>query len=307
MSTSEIILTHPLPLDQNPAAVYIASLGSETGRRSQAQALRAIAQCLNMDLEQIDWSAMRYQHTAAIRSRIISAYAPATANKILSALRQTLKQAWLLGQMSAEQYHRAVELDPVKGETLPAGRELSRDEIKALLDACQADENRNAGIRDMAIIALMYSTGLRREEVCKLDVSDCNGGQIKVTGKRNKQRTAYFNNGALDALNTWLAVRGMEPGALFLAVDKHGSLYAGNLSSQAIYNILKKRAAHAGIENISPHDLRRTNTTHLLMAGADISVVAGLLGHADIRTTRKYDRRGEDSKREAAALLTIPG
>jgi len=64
---------------------------------------------------------------------------PATANRMLSALRQRFKQSWLLGQMSAEEYNRAIQLEPVTGETSPTGRELSQGEILALMNACQSD------------------------------------------------------------------------------------------------------------------------------------------------------------------------
>src|SRR5688572_32429846 len=106
ITQTELTLSQPQPIDQNAAAVYIASLPAETGRRTQAQALRAIADVLGADLDHLNWGALRYQHTAAIRARLVQAYRPATANKMLSALRQTLKQAWLLGQMTAEEYSR---------------------------------------------------------------------------------------------------------------------------------------------------------------------------------------------------------
>src|SRR6266508_3010092 len=200
ITQSELILSQPLPLDQNAAAVYIASLPADTGKRTQAQALRVIAQVLGTDLERVNWGALRYQHTAAIRDKIAQAYSPATANKMLAALRQTLKRAWVLGQMTAEQYSRAIELEPVTGETLPAGRELSTGEILALITTCQADSNTNAGTRDAAIIGVMYAAGLRRDEVVKLNVDnyDPETGKLILTGKRSKQRTAYINNGAAD-------------------------------------------------------------------------------------------------------------
>jgi site-specific recombinase XerD len=307
MSISNIILTSPLPLDQNPAAVYIASLGGpkSTGGRTQAQALSVIAEIFHTDIYSMNWAALRYQHTAMIRSQISQRYAPATANKMLSALRQTLRHARRLGQMSGEDYTNAIDLDPIKGETLPTGREVSREELKALIDACKNDENKS-GIRDAAIIGLMYSTGMRREEVVKIKLSDLHAGQIKITGKRHKERTAYVSNGALDALNAWLSIRGSDAGALFLAMDKIGNIYDGHMEPEAIRNIINKRSLQAGVKHLSPHDLRRTNATHLLQAGADIATVAKLLGHKNINTTRRYDKRDEESKREAAELLTVP-
>src|SRR5690349_18630991 len=196
MNTS-LTLSTPLPLDQNAAAVYIASLPADTGKRSQAQALRVIAQFFGASLSSLDWGSLRYQHTAAVRAHLSTVYAPATANKMLSALRQTLKQAWLLGQMSVDDYMRAAKLEPVTGETEPAGRYLSRDEIKSMMDACRLDTNTAAGIRDRAMIALMYIALLRREEVAKLSLSDyiSSTGELRVNGKRSKERTDYIANG----------------------------------------------------------------------------------------------------------------
>jgi site-specific recombinase XerD len=305
---TDLILSSPQPLDTNPAAVYIASLPADTGKRTQAQALRVIASQLGTDINYLNWGALRYQHTAAIRAKIAQAYSPATANKILSALRQTLKQAWLLGQMTAEEYSRAIELEPVTGETLPAGRELSQGEILALMNACQADTT-PAGTRDAAIIGLMYAAGLRRDEVVNLTISslDAGIGELTLTGKRNKQRKAYITNGALDALRDWLEIRGTYGHSLFVSINKGGKLDASKpMTSQAIYNVLAKRAEEAGVKQFSPHDIRRTFVSDLLEKGADIATVAKMAGHANVQTTARYDRRPEEAKRKAASLLHVP-
>ena len=83
------------------------------------------------------------------------------------------------------------------------------------MTTCQKDKNQNAGTRDAAIIGLMYATGLRRGEVVKLDVEnyDTEMGKLILTGKRSKkERTVYITNGAADALNDWLTIRGTQPG-----------------------------------------------------------------------------------------------
>ncbi|HUE98879.1 MAG TPA: tyrosine-type recombinase/integrase [Anaerolineales bacterium] len=305
---NEWTLAEPQPLDQNAATVYLASLPAETGKRTQAQALRVIAQVLGTDLDRLNWGALRYQHTAAIRAKMAQVYKPATANKMLSALRQTLKQAWLLGQMTAEEYRRAANLKPIKGETLPAGRELSQGEILALMNTCQDDPS-NAGTRDAAIIGLMYAAGLRRDEVVRLDVPDLDPetGMLVIHGKRNKERTPFITNGALEALNDWLAIRGESGSSLFVTINKGGKLDSSHgMTSQAIYNMFVKRAQEAGIKNFSPHDIRRTFISHLLDAGADIATVSKMAGHANIQTTARYDRRPEETKRTAAELLHVP-
>lgn len=310
VTQSELILSEPQPVESNAAAVYIASLGGirSTGGRTQAQALRVIAQVMGTDPDRLNWGALRYQHTAAIRAKLAEAYAPATANKILSALRQALKHARRLGQIGGEEYANAVDLDPITGETLPAGRELSTGEILALMNACAADET-PAGTRDAAIIGMMYAAGPRRDEVVKLsmDNQDAETGELTIMGKRSKQRKAYITNGALEALRDWLTIRGDASGPLFVAINKAGRLDTSKpMTSQAIYNMLFKRAQEAGIKNFSPHDLRRTFISHLLAAGADISTVSKMAGHANVQTTARYDRRPEEAKRKAASLLHVP-
>jgi site-specific recombinase XerD len=256
---------------------------------------------------------------------------------MLSGLRRTLKQAWLLGQMTAEEYNRAVEIEPVTGETLPAGRELSTDEILALMNVCQ-DDHTPAGVRDAAMIGIMYAAGLRRDEVVRLGVSDFDPetGKLVIYGRHKKQRTAYITNGAADALNYWIAIRGQKAGALFVEVNKGGKVLikresmlvkpfrkirgvdvpnkkagqtifrGGALTSQAIYNMLNKRAQQASIKNFSPQDLRRTFISHLLDAGADIATVSKMAGHANIQTTARYDHRPEEVRKRAAELLHVP-
>ena len=336
LTQCKLILKRPLPLDQNAAAVYIATL-APTGKRTQAQALRVIASMFDTDIYSLNWGALRYEHTAAIRARLAQSYSPATANKMLSALRRTLKQAWLLGQMTAEEYNRAVELEPVTGETLPTGRELSTDEILALMNACQEDHT-PAGIRDAAIIGILYAAGLRRDEVVRLGLSDFDSetGMLVIHGKSKKQRAAYITNGAADTLKHWIAIRGPQAGALFVEVNKGGNVLikresmmvkpfrkihgvevsnkkagqtifrGGALTSQAVYNMLNKRAQQASIKNFSPQDLRRTFISHLLDAGADLATVSKMAGHTNIQTTARYDHRPEEARKKAAELLHVP-
>lgn len=308
-------------LSRNPAAVYLASL-AQGSRRAMVGALGAMAGILQgkgpEDLpsgreEQLgaalacQWGALRYQHTAALRARLAEAYSAATANRMLSALRGVLKAAWRLGQIGAEDYARATDLQPVTGETLPAGRALTPGELDALLMAC-ANDATAAGARDAAMIAVGYSCGLRRAEIVGLQLSNYNPttGALEVHGKRNKDRLAHVVNGAAAALRDWLAIRGDAPGALFCPVNKGGRVILGAMTSQAFYNALSKRAAEAGVTATSPHDLRRTFVGDLLDAGADIVTVQHMAGHASPTTTARYDRRPEAAKRKAAELLHVP-
>ena len=274
-------------------------------------ALDTIASILTSDRADaitLPWWELRFQHTAAVRSRLAEKYLSPTVNRMLSALRSVLKTSWKLGQMSAEDYHRAADVGSVKGETLPAGRSISSGELSALMDACITDSS-PAGARDAAIVALLYSCGLRRAELVALDLEDYDAleGTLIVRGKRNKQRLAHVVEGAKDALEDWLASRGSEPGPLFLPVRRGGHIKEGRLTTQAIYYILRERSERGKIsKELSPHDFRRTFVGDLLDAGADIVTVQKLAGHANVTTTARYDRRPEEAKRKAAQLLHVP-
>lgn len=309
-TTTKLEITTQEPLDRNPAMVYLASLGTEQSRRVQRNALSIMANMLtnNPNPFELNWGALRFQHTQAIRTKLAEAYSPKSANRMLGALKGTLKAAWKLGKMTEQQRARACDIPPVRGQTLPSGRSLTRGEITALIEVC-AKDNTPKGARDIAIIACMYPGGLRRAEVEALNVEDYNPetGALTVRhGKGNKARITYISNGAGRALNDWIEIRGTYPGALFLAIEKGGRITSHRLTNQSIYEIMEKRGSQAGVANFSPHDFRRTVISDLLDAGADITVVSKLAGHASVDTTAKYDRRPEAAKSHAAGLLHLP-
>lgn len=300
------------PADQNPARVYLSQLNTDSGRRTMLQALETMAGLLSggrATVDSLEWGALRFQHTAALRAALVSnGYKPATVNKMLSALRGTLQAAWQLGQMTAEDWQRAAAVKSVRGETLPSGRAATHGEIGALLDVC-ANDPTPGGARDSALLAVLYGSGARRAEIVALDLADFDAstGRLVLRGKGGKERAAFATNGAKDALVDWLAVRGDNAGPLFLPVNKGGRVVHGQrMTPQAVYNVLAKRCAEAGVNELSPHDLRRTFVGDLLDAGADISTVQQLAGHANVKTTARYDRRPEATRRKAAELLHVP-
>lgn len=305
-----LALTSQLPIDRNPAAVYLAGLAPGS-RRTMQEALNKIAGMLSgdrIDAMGLNWAAIRFQHAAAIRSRLAEHYSAATANKMLSALRGVLEAAFKLGQIGAEDYTRARSVEVVKGNALPSGRALTPGELEGLFKACGGDSTA-AGVRDCAMIAVFYACGLRRAEICALDLADYDPatGALTVKGKRNKKRIVYATNGTGDWLRDWLKIRGDKPGALFVRVLKSGKVIAGaRLTPQAAFKMSGKRAKQAGVKNVSPHDFRRTFASDLLDAGADISTVQKLMGHESLTTTARYDRRDEKAKQRATELLHVP-
>jgi integrase/recombinase XerD len=299
------------PLDQNPAAVYLARLRA-SGRRAMHYALNTIAALASdgqLDALSFPWQQLRYQHTAALRTKLEEKYKPATANLMINALRMVLKEAWQLGLMEAEEYHRAANLRTVRADPLLRGRALKPGEIMALLRACEDDPS-DLGARDGALICVLAGAGLRRSELVKLDLADYDpeSGALTVRGgKGNKDRVTYLASGAGEALADWLMVRGSEAGPLFCPIRRGGHLQLEKrMVAQSVLDILATRAEEAGVAAFSPHDLRRTFISELLEAGADIAVAQKLAGHASVTTTTKYDRRGEVAKRKAVGLMHLP-
>ncbi len=295
----------------NPAKLYLIEL-SETGRYTMAQALNTLAKLLSSGaatMENYPWHELKYQHVTAIRAKLETmSYKPATINKMLAAVRGTIRAAWRDGQISAEDYFKAVSVKSVKSSELPAGRYVTESEFNALMQACWNDES-IAGVRDAAIIGLMYACGPRRDTVIKTLIDDYNKetGEIKFKTKGRKEITAWLTGGAMLAMNDWLKIRGDNLGGLFVPINKGGRITGyERMTSKAIYNMLQKRADEAGVKHFSPHDLRRKFISDLLDAGTDISTVSKMSGHATVSTTARYDRRPEEAKKKAAGLLHVP-
>jgi len=178
-------------------------------------------------------------------------------------------------------------LAPRPEQTLP--ETLHAQEIQTLLDSIEASTP--LGRRDIAILELFYSSGLRLSELCnlRLEMLDEKEGFIRVTGKGNKTRVVRVGSKALAAIADYLANE--RPALVNKKTSSHLfiSVRGTALSPDRIRQIVKQRAARAGIEqNIYPHLLRHSFATHLLEGGADLRVIQELLGHSDISTTQIY-------------------
>ena len=256
----------------------------------------------------LDWSQLRYHHTAAVRAVLVEQFAPSTVNQMLCALRRVLKEAKKLKLMSSTDYTDAVDIESVKVSKELRGRALKQSEIATLMRVIKADTT-PAGVRDAALLAILLGSGLRRSEVVSLDLSDFDpsSGAIKVRGgKGGKDRTVYLPSSGIRAVSAWMRVRGVKAGPLLYPVSKGHRVMPRRLTDQAVLYILQKRANSAGVDAFSPHDCRRTFISNLLDAGADLVTVSQLAGHASPLTTSKYDRRGEVAKRKAVELLQFP-
>lgn len=314
-----LVLSEKTGPSVNPAAAYLASLGNDLSRASMRYSLNRAAAIVAPELAGADawillpWEKLTVVIVRAIMSQI--AGSPSTRNKMLAALKGVARAAWELRLLDTDELTRIRSVKGDMGSRELAGRFVPNGEISSLLGACAADRS-PAGARDAAMIALATATGARRAEIASIDAEsirqpEAGRFEIPIIGKRNKERTLYVSGGAARALADWLTLR-FEPafifaGPLFCAIRKSGMLLPEeSLSTTALDKLLRKRCKQASVTDLNWHDLRRTTTSNLLDAGADIATVAGILGHANVQTTARYDRRGKRAKVRASELLSVP-
>ncbi|HEU4566803.1 MAG TPA: tyrosine recombinase XerC [Marmoricola sp.] len=191
---------------------------------------------------------------------------------------------------------------PRTHRSLPPALEVT--EARALLEAAGrlADDGSPVGIRDAAVLELLYATGIRVGELCGLDVDDVDRGRrvVRVFGKGRKERTVPYGVPADRALGRWLdsgrpALFAAGAGAaLFLGVR------GGRIDQRAVRRMVHQRLGDVpDAPDIGPHGLRHTAATHLLDGGADLRTVQELLGHASLATTQIYTHVTSDHLRRA--------
>ncbi|HMD76506.1 MAG TPA: site-specific tyrosine recombinase XerD [Terracidiphilus sp.] len=176
---------------------------------------------------------------------------------------------------------------PKQWQTIP--KFLNLEEIERIIAV--PDKSRCTGLRDRAMLELLYATGLRVSELCRLGVGDVNLdlGVLRTTGKGNKQRLVPVGKDAVRAVEDYLAngrgalLKGRASRYLFITAR------GGCLTRQAFWKLLTGYGRKAGIfHGLTPHVLRHSFATHLLEGGADLRSVQVMLGHADISTTQIY-------------------
>jgi site-specific recombinase XerD len=171
---------------------------------------------------------------------------------------------------------------------------LHYDEVERMLEAVPTDETEQ-NLRDLAILELLFSSGLRVSELVNLDRGHINTKrrEFTVRGKGQKDRPVFISNRAADTIDTYLSKRLDNLPPLFLNYSRNNVVSTGGdfrrLTSRSIQRIIEKYAKLAGItKHVSPHTMRHSFATDLLMNGADIRSVQSMLGHSSISTTQVY-------------------
>lgn len=210
----------------------------------------------------------------------------ATTARLLSSLRRFYR--WLVRENLRKDDPTAQIEAPKQGRKLPGT--LSEDEVDALLRA--PDIGNPLGLRDRAMLELLYATGLRVSELVSIRLGELSlaNGVIRITGKGGKERLVPMGEESLEWIQVYL--RDARP-ALMLGREIDEAVFVTNrgtgMSRQMFWVLIQRYALEAGIvRHISPHTLRHAFATHLLNHGADLRVVQMLLGHSDLSTTQIY-------------------
>lgn len=302
---------HRVSGEGNPFDTYLQRL-AVSSRRKMARHLSRFAHVFAgepIDPRSFPWGALRYRHTQAVQAALREgrAWSPATANQALAALRGVLLDAFRLGLISAEDFHRARAIEDIgRGSPGRHGRVLSVSELRRLLQACEPATA--AGARDLCLVVLGYLTGLRRSELASIELAklDLAEASLDVLTKGTKFRRLGLPPLAVQACRRWLLHRGIAPGRLLLSVRRGDYVDpVGVLTGDSVAWILARVAERAGVARFSPHCLRKSLGTHLLERGADALLVRDILGHSNVQTTLSYDLRKFGAQREAVDSLAV--
>ncbi|MUV39720.1 Tyrosine recombinase XerD [Lentibacillus sp. JNUCC-1] len=259
---------------------------SENTLKSYRRDLNQYKQFVIGTLEQPDWETITRQNILQFLQKLnMDGRSPATIARMVSSIR-SFHQFLLRDGVVTHDASLHIEI-PRKERKLPAI--LSTDEVGLLLDI---HDRTPLGLRNKAMLEVLYATGLRVTELITLKVSDLHltMGFVRCLGKGNKERIVPLGEVAQEAVELYLqnarrklAKRNEDSNVLF--VNQHGR----PLSRQGFWKVLKAISKEAGIKKkITPHTLRHSFATHLLENGADLRAVQEMLGHADISTTQIY-------------------
>ncbi|CAL1238976.1 site-specific tyrosine recombinase XerD [Candidatus Methylocalor cossyra] len=239
---------------------------------------------------------------ASIEAYLAEKYHRKASGRSVARLLSSLRKLYLFllreGRVTADP--TAALRGPRLGRPLP--KTLTEEDVEALLDAPAAGEA--LGLRDRAMLEVLYATGLRVSELVglRLDQVNLRQGVVRVTGKGSKDRLVPLGEEAEHWIHRYLQgarpviLNGRHSDALF--VTERGAA----MTRQAFWYLIKRYAAKAGVHKpLSPHTLRHAFATHLLNHGADLRVVQLLLGHSDLSSTQIYTHVAQDRLKELHA------
>ena len=304
----DLPVTQPVASTTNPLTLYLARLASSS-QLTMRYVLQDAADRLgfdDMNLEEIPWHQLQPENVIALVAALREdGYAPNTSSLYVNAVRGVMNEAWRMSLISQDHLLKMRSVKGIAGTRLSQGRNLRRTLIQELMAVCAADP-RPQGLRDAAIIGILYGSGMRKSESVNLDLSQVDFAErsLRVTAKGNKQLIKYAPAWALGKLEDWLAFRRsqlkegeVDDPFLFNRIRRGSHITRERITKHAIYYIARQRGAEVGVK-IMPHDFRRSFITRVIEEH-DLSIAQKLAHHSNIQTTANYDVRDDNERRRA--------
>ena len=300
----------PTPAVQrpNPLTLYLARL-APSSQLTLRYVLQDAADRLGFDelnMEDIPWHQLQPEDVIALVAALRSdGYAPNTSSLYVNAIRGVMNEAWRMSLISQDHLLKMRSVKAMAGTRLSQGRNLRRTLIRELMEVCAADP-RPQGLRDAAVIGILYGSGMRKSESVNIELGQVNFDErsLQVTGKGNKQLIKYAPAWAFAKLNDWLELRRsllkegeVDDSFLFNRIRRGSHITRERITKHAIYYIARQRGAQVGVK-IMPHDFRRSFITRVIEE-YDLSIAQKLAHHSNIQTTANYDVRDDNERRRA--------
>ena len=305
-SSTDILLPDSVTIRSNPAFMYLFSLNSTFSHQTMKYIILRISRIFGYSsIIDTDWSILTRQHVQVlIKTLQKEKKAPSTISLYLSAIKGIALEAWSLNIITTDEYQRIKAVKNPKGIRLSRGRALSSDEQSRLL-TFNKNNSDPIHIRNMALLSLLIGCGFRRSEIVSINIDNINFNDhsIQIIGKGNKERISFVPDWAWSRLETWLEIRPDNINAIFLRIRRENNILDQRLSHHGVYFIVKKYQHILHLDNLSPHDLRRTFATSLLEYNIDLLTIKDAMGHSNVSTTQIYDKRGVDKLKLARNKL----
>ncbi|MGY2173729.1 site-specific integrase [Pseudomonas azotoformans] len=293
---------------RNPLTLYLTRL-APSSQLTMRYVLQDAADRLgfeDINLEDIDWHLLQPEHVIALVAALREdGYAPNTSSLYVNAVRGVMNEAWRLNLISQEHLLRMRTVKAAAGTRLSQGRNLRRSLIREMMEVCASDP-RPQGLRDAAVIGILYGSGMRKSESVNLDLAQINFEErsLRVIGKGNKELIKYAPDWAFTKLQAWLAFRReqlkegeQDDSFLFNRIRRGSHITRERITKHAIYYIARQRGEQVGVK-IMPHDFRRSFITRVIEEH-DLSIAQKLAHHTNIQTTASYDVRDDNERRRA--------
>jgi site-specific recombinase XerD len=283
---------------------FLGRLSSNHSRAAYSRAVRSFRSWL---AAQAPGETFCYSTVLRFKQAMLDAEeSAALTNQRLAALRNLANEAEKLDLLSSQEARRISSISGIKQSGVRLGNWLSQDETNTLLG--RPDRSTLRGVRDFAILSLLFQCGLRRAELTSIEVVQLARIEDRcviknLEGKGRRTRTVPVPSLSENAINTWLHQSGIRQGRIFRAVSKHDTVWGEGLSTEAVFNIFRfyakqtskyPNSQHDTKRTPSPHDARRTFAKLCRQKKGPLEEIQQLLGHKSILTTMNYI--GDDEK-----------